>query len=88
MDLCHVSSRHLGDAVAPECRDNHTLQHPPVTLGRALLQPERNVLIVEAVGEFLDCDGPPVGVALGGGMTDEYEESRKLESRAVQRTTA
>ena len=49
MDLGHVSPRHFGHAVAPERRNDHTLQHPPVTFGRALFHPDRDMLFLEAV---------------------------------------
>ena len=68
MDLGHVSPRHFSHAVAPECRDNHTLQHPPVTLGRALFHPECDMLLLEAFHEFLDRDGLPIGIPIGGGI--------------------
>ena len=68
MDLGDVGARHLGHAMTPERRNDHALQHAPVALGRARLQPEGDVLLVEALGEFLDRDGPPVGIAPGGGI--------------------
>ena len=66
MDLGDVSPGYLGHAMAPERRNDHPLQHPPVALGRARFQPKRDVLFIEAVGELLDRDGPPVGIAPGG----------------------
>ena len=66
MDLGDVGPRHLGHAMAAERRNDHALQHAPVALGRARFQPERDVLPVEAVGELLDRDGFPVGIAPGG----------------------
>ena len=46
----------------------NALQHPPVALGGALLEAEGDVLPFEPLGEFLDRDGLPVGIALGGGI--------------------
>src|SRR5665213_1104427 len=65
MDLGDVSPRHFSHAMARERRNDHALDHPPVALGRARFQPDGDVPYVEAVGELLDRNGPPVGIAPG-----------------------
>jgi hypothetical protein len=65
MDLGDVGPRYLGHPVIAERRDNHTLQHAPVAFGRARLKTERDVLLLETVGELLDGDCLPTGLAPG-----------------------
>ena len=66
--LRDVGACDLVDAVIAEPGNDETLQHAPVTLGRARLQAEVDVLFLEALGELLDRDGAPVGISRGGGV--------------------
>ena len=68
MDFGHVGPRHFRHAMAPECRNDHALQHASVTLGHARFQPDGDVFFVEAVGELPDRDGAAAGIARGGGI--------------------
>ena len=68
MELGDVGARDLGHAVIAEPRNDKPLQHPLVALGGARLEAEIDVLFLEPLGEFLDGDGPPVGIAPGGGI--------------------
>ena len=66
MELGDVGARHLGHAVIAEPRNDEPLQHPLVALGGAGLEAEIDVLPLEPLGELLDRDGSPVGIAPGG----------------------
>ena len=68
MELGDVGARHLGHAVIAEPRNDEPLQHPPVALGGARLEAEIDVLLLEPLGELLDGDGSPIGIAPGGGI--------------------
>ena len=65
MELGDVGACDLVDAVIAEPRNDEPLQHPLVALGGARLEAEIDVLLLEALGELLDGDGPPVGIAPG-----------------------
>ena len=65
MQLGDVGARHFGDTQVAEPRNDEPLQHPLVALGGARLKAKIDVLLLEPLGEFLDGDGLPVGVAPG-----------------------
>ena len=63
MELGDVGTRHLGYTVIANPRNDKPLQHPPVAFGGARLETEIDVLSLEPLGEFLDRDSPPIGIA-------------------------
>lgn len=65
MELGDVGACDLADAVIAEPRNDKPLQHPLVAFSGARLETEIDVLFLEALGEFLDGDGSPVGIAPG-----------------------
>src|SRR5262249_39473862 len=69
MELGDVGAGHLSHAVIAEPGNNEPLQHPFVALGRAWLEAKIDVLLLKPLGEFLDCNGSPIGVRLAAGSS-------------------
>ena len=69
----------------PSLGMNEPLQHPLVALGGAGLETEIDVLLLEPLGELLDGDGTPIGIAPGrwiiavlGGRDDRDRPATRL----------
>ena len=68
VELCDVGPSDLGDAMSSERGQDRPLDEAAITLRRGFLDPDRDVLLVEALGQFLDRDRFPFGIAFGGGV--------------------
>lgn len=65
VQLRDVGPRDLGYTMTSQRRQDRQLQEAAISFCGALLDPQRHMFVVEAVGEFLDGGGPPVGVPSG-----------------------